>query len=187
MWGEPRSDTPVRCDRRFQLTRPVWGEPAIRRRAHYFKQISTHSPRVGRTVAKCAQIARSGISTHSPRVGRTCSQGDGVNLYGNFNSLAPCGANPRLSQSPRPFPAFQLTRPVWGEPCTIDNVIDPFHISTHSPRVGRTLRAFLLRLCGLHFNSLAPCGANRERKQHCRHLCHFNSLAPCGANPFAPF
>ena len=34
-------------------------------------------------------------------------------------------------------------------------------ISTHSPRVGRTILVSLALAKMTHFNSLAPCGANR--------------------------
>ena len=34
---------------KFQLTRPVWGEPAVNENGEYIENISTHSPRVGRT------------------------------------------------------------------------------------------------------------------------------------------
>ena len=56
---------------KFQLTRPVWGEPSI-----------------------TAQLVDEyGISTHSPRVGRTLPFAVIDKKTGNFNSLAPCGAN----------------------------------------------------------------------------------------------
>ncbi len=123
----------------------------------------------------------------------------------NFNSLAPCGANP--------LGAICMTYETW--------------ISTHSPRVGRTR----VKCCNLRnlddFNSLAPCGANQKCKDkihlasgfqltrpvwgepqprivaaHVKRISthsprvgrtprrlllrnsskHFNSLAPCGAN-----
>ena len=146
------------------------------------------------------------ISTHSPRVGRTYSENCFQVFHHNFNSLAPCGANP-------PFPVIR---------------IEKYCISTHSPRVGRTT----IKHCSLqkrrYFNSLAPCGANRHIAcivslcpsfqltrpvwgeprnaiQGCKSrkisthsprvgrtrlstmlscpLGYFNSLAPCGANP----
>ena len=79
-------------------------------------------------------------------------------------------------------------------------------ISTHSPRVGRTKEVPMTVTTIVHFNSLAPCGANRDerearpvlgiisthsprvgrtllRQSSARPLTHFNSLAPCGANP----
>ena len=62
-------------------------------------QISTHSPRVGRTAFGYVLVANLGISTHSPRVGRTDSND-----------------NWRPDKK-----AFQLTRPVWGEP--FDNCV----------------------------------------------------------------
>ena len=129
---------PTRNSAKFQLTRPVWGEPT------------------GALVDTVADY----ISTHSPRVGRTEKRKKmGTDLI-NFNSLAPCGANlvekyynilikqfqltrpvwgepPSLACADR-INEFQLTRPVWGEP--IDNCTSRCRIciSTHSPRVGRT-------------------------------------------------
>ena len=116
--GANRSCTFARiCWLRFQLTRPVWGEPFGIERIEKSFGISTHSPRVGRTTVpyRCARAP--------------C----------DFNSLAPCGANlvvsndkhtvrhisthsPRVGRTVSPnvaYPVssgFQLTRPVWGEP-----------------------------------------------------------------------
>ena len=80
--------------RLFQLTRPVWGEPAIKYRI----------------------IGNSAISTHSPRVGRTTRAEPGGISRQDFNSLAPCGANRGNIGRSSFSTAFQLTRPVWGEP-----------------------------------------------------------------------
>ena len=56
-----------------------------------------------------------------------------------FNSLAAGGANPRLTFDVQMELVFQLTRPVWGEP-SLPTATDPNNgISTHSPRVGRTI------------------------------------------------
>ena len=123
------------------------------------------------------------ISTHSPRVGRTCHK------YNSFVRLL----------------LFQLTRPVWGEPNTCRLQKREKNISTHSPRVGRTVvehdkhyvifvfqltrpvwgepqRGILGTRYVLHFNSLAPCGANLRQDITYKLLTDFNSLAPCGAN-----
>ena len=125
--------------RKFQLTRPVWGEPFVIVSAVIVSLISTHSPRVGRTNMAHNPVISQKISTHSPRVGRTFIALSGLRL-------------------PDPF---QLTRPVWGEPRVVDvgaanaanfNSLAPcganrklealgadiISISTHSPRVGRT-------------------------------------------------
>ena len=126
---------------KFQLTRPVWGEPAWSQGGNVHAVISTHSPRVGRTFCVVANRGNTVISTHSPRVGRTR----------------------RRRQNSGAMSQFQLTRPVWGEPDVL--VLRHFRqrISTHSPRVGRTpnLAGYIAFL--FHFNSLAPCGANRGR------------------------
>ena len=78
----------------------------------------------------------------------------------NFNSLAPCGANPLYSKCAKNVYAFQLTRPVWGEPDKRISSLLIAQISTHSPRVGRTLLLGCYYVVKVHFNSLAPCGAN---------------------------
>src|SRR5699024_198374 len=125
------------------------------------RQISTHSPRVGRTMdmetvvgtftdfnslAPCGAnlvgvvplMKLSTISTHSPRVGRTGGADGGKRYLVHFNSLAPCGANRRPLPSTWQGRQFQLTRPVWGEPTASSGFTMMFWISTHSPRVGRT-------------------------------------------------
>ena len=57
---------------KFQLTRPVRGEPSRFLRFPHRKYISTHSPRAGRTHNRACNRLR----------------------FSHFNSLAPCGANP---------------------------------------------------------------------------------------------
>ena len=100
----------------FQLTRPVWGEPRRRYRNISLCPISTHSPRVGRTILDDVDILQPA----------------------DFNSLAPCGANPIAPVTRSNISSFQLTRPVWGEPARrLQNGVFK-DISTHSPRVGRT-------------------------------------------------
>ena len=126
----------------------------------------------------------------------------------HFNSLAPCGANPSVDTRYPGVGAFQLTRPVWGEPREVPTSYTFSKISTHSPRVGRTHASAPLYQRATHFNSLAPCGANLSPKnclvlfqtfqltrpvwgeprlqcRVCRYSCNFNSLAPCGANPLS--
>ena len=128
-----------------------------------------------------------------------------VGTYTDFNSLAPCGANPGRRRGRIVRIGFQLTRPVWGEPRCPTLHKSLFLISTHSPRVGRTsvsiangkygiyfnslapcganlVPRFFVVVLGGHFNSLAPCGANLQIFGQCRHIHDFNSLAPCGAN-----
>ena len=123
------------------------------------------------------------ISTHSPRVGRTAKQVERELQHQHFNSLAPCGANRSVLLTPLRQQAFQLTRPVWGEPvlsmsnmilkristhsprvgrthCACRLIARQCHISTHSPRVGRTCTSIDINAPPFHFNSLAPCGAN---------------------------
>ena len=145
----------------FQLTRPVWGEPKRRCTDDKRKRISTHSPRVGRTGTTPLHCVTLTISTHSPRVGRTQDCPPLDKRAGNFNSLAPCGANPARRVHLKTTYSFQLTRPVWGE-----------------PRFDFIMMALLC-----HFNSLAPCGANLPVRYQPMPAIDFNSLAPCGANP----
>ena len=125
----------------FQLTRPVWGEPAAIMRDMITTTISTHSPRVGRT-----QFILHFCWCHR-----------------HFNSLAPCGANRTVSWLGPIWSPFQLTRPVWGEPKCLALESFKTYISTHSPRVGRTNTRPTPGKHTTNFNSLAPCGANRWR------------------------
>ena len=102
----------------FQLTRPVRGEP----------------------VSWLFSTSALWISTHSPRAGRTRARDIRLPVAENFNSLAPCGANPN----------------------TACNDVNRSGISTHSPRAGRTSAYPLRARERKHFNSLAPCGANHD-------------------------
>ena len=145
----------------FQLTRPVWGEPRCGYEGETQCEISTHSPRVGRTFSvNSTKSACSLISTHSPRVGRTLRVVRGQGDPSHFNSLAPCGANRGDDIAISHSAQFQLTRPVWGEPPKMLSITRTTEISTHSPRVGRTRRGGGWTHYRAHFNSLAPCGAN---------------------------
>ena len=59
--------------------------------------------------------------------------------------------------------AFQLTRPVRGEPTVSAMRFSRPLISTHSPRAGRTIPLAPVVDIDDDFNSLAPCGANLLR------------------------
>ena len=139
----------------------MWGEPASRLWKLRGFMISTHSPRVGRTVIPLPTKSLSVIiSTHSPRVGRTFRIPE-FDFFGwHFNSLAPCGANRDIRIQCNVCNAFQLTRPVWGEPIKPSQNSRNLAISTHSPRVGRTQTCLYAKVLSENFNSLAPCGAN---------------------------
>ena len=145
----------------FQLTRPVWGEPSLDQCRNIFTSISTHSPRVGRTMRFCPRLLQAR----------------------NFNSLAPCGANLHLRVLIAQKLQFQLTRPVWGEPNFNNSSFFIFLISTHSPRVGRTT-AFRRRQDYLrYFNSLAPCGANHSYSVYVSDFVIFQLTRPVWGEP----
>ena len=125
------------------------------------------------------------ISTHSPRVGRTSAVFQFLFSIPQFQLTRPVWGEPlRAGYDYVKQRKFQLTRPVWGEP--ISRIITPVKrfISTHSPRVGRTVFANSPLSATHNFNSLAPCGANRHRPGVDTRHPDFNSLAPCGANLF---
>ena len=168
---------------KFQLTRPVWGEPSTLTVIYPASSISTHSPRVGRTIAPpprlfavrhfnslapCGANHSSDSPTPNARQFQLTRPVWGepmilvvvVTAQRHFNSLAPCGANRPSRCCCIAAPSFQLTRPVWGEPLVGQVVAGMPIISTHSPRVGRTRFAHRRSPRAHHFNSLAPCGAN---------------------------
>ena len=103
--------------RRFQLTRPVWGEPRVRGWTVLSTDISTHSPRVGRTSVYFAFNDTTYISTHSPRVGRT---------------VVPVCQKMHI--------CISTHSPRVGRTKVNNTSIGKQLISTHSPRVGRTKR-----------------------------------------------
>ena len=123
------------------------------------------------------------ISTHSPRVGRTGRNCVLRTPCIHFNSLAPCGANRPRKLLYSKFPKFQLTRPVWGEPCEYLHCIVCTNISTHSPRVGRTFSGVQFTCPVFNFNSLAPCGANRSRRRLQDRAGQFQLTRPVWGEP----
>ena len=137
--ANPGSMSKIGKTRAFQLTRPVRGEPRWIPTCCIDTAISTHSPRAGRTDLPFEDGYPYSISTHSPRAGRTSVVRVIDSIFGDFNSLAPCGANPAIFYAFRLYPAFQLTRPVRGEPSARCISCATQTISTHSPRAGRTL------------------------------------------------
>ena len=132
----------------FQLTRPVWGEPPC-------QDIST--------AGKQFQLTR-------PVWGEPCGNRPHAIRRGIFQLTRPVWGEPRLggALSPVVFWIFQLTRPVWGEPCGQHVTDEKTHISTHSPRVGRTHNRSVPHNVVVDFNSLAPCGANLYILYICR-------------------
>ena len=167
----------------FQLTRPVWGEPPIPSIQTFYRSNFNSLAPCGANPYSIRITGEQGpISTHSPRVGRTVDPLDPRRRRINFNSLAPCGANLWTTMKKSVFGLFQLTRPVWGEPKFHDYFTSALPISTHSPRVGRTAFVIGQTRVPTNFNSLAPCGANPVHSVLAGIITHFNSLAPCGAN-----
>ena len=164
----------------------MWGEPTLLRNKIRLQNISTHSPRVGRTnalsltfasyinfnsLAPCGANLSRGVSEHRVRV--------------NFNSLAPCGANHATPEMSEDAEEFQLTRPVWGEPGRGSCKFGYLHISTHSPRVGRTIVSIRCTLYYEDFNSLAPCGANLSYTQSISSILAFQLTRPVWGEPGA--
>ena len=133
--GRARSN---RQHAQFQLTRPVRGEP--------------------RSVVSDRSTAA--ISTHSPRAGRTTNIAPPTTPFANFNSLAPCGANPIVRPRRRSRAAISTHSPRAGRTCLSSVGWSLVEISTHSPRAGRTISSPPRSERPSNFNSLAPCGAN---------------------------
>ena len=82
----------------FQLTRPVWGEPQLRRSGKAaFRHFNSLAPCGANLDERVITFTDTRISTHSPRVGRTAIFVDLPANVDDFNSLAPCGANQAAS------------------------------------------------------------------------------------------
>ena len=170
--------------------------------------ISTHSPRVGRTYLMLFIILLvSDFNSLAPCGANLVSVCSTLH-YEDFNSLAPCGANLCMNSTLGDVLPFQLTRPVWGEPRLMcEKRVTPristhsprvgrtsaargsagsSAISTHSPRVGRTITAGNVTISLIHFNSLAPCGANRSKIDNCCCTTQFQLTRPVWGEPYKP-
>ena len=126
----------VVCIKKFQLTRPAGGEPCPARRRRLACRVSTHSPRGGRT------IAAEHIDGTTP----------------SFNSLAPRGANLEIDRARYNRDRFQLTRPAGGEPISTEEYTKHYHVSTHSPRGGRTKLKRSTSRTNIGFQLTRPAG-----------------------------
>ena len=160
--GEPRRSSTKAMTSTFQLTRPVRGEPFERYSA---TQISINFNSLAPCGANLAQFSskteQEEFQLTRPVRGEPKARRDLQRYHRNFNSLAPCGANPAFECKISNELIFQLTRPVRGEPRGHKEVLNKYSISTHSPRAGRTVLSSAYPPLCRHFNSLAPCGANR--------------------------
>ena len=150
---------------KFQLTRPVWGEP----------------------LSILVETKRLTISTHSPRVGRTLRKTTSQSRMKHFNSLAPCGANPAIPSAVILNSAFQLTRPVWGEPFVDKLFIYRFGISTHSPRVGRTPATFSSLRALRSFQLTRPVWGEPAAVKNRSRNCPFQLTRPVWGEPVIIF
>ena len=98
----------------FQLTRPLRGATAPRRKSSAAWSISTHTPLAGRDDACLRQpLPAIHFNSHAP-----CGARPGTFLIlppeRDFNSHAPCGARLLMITLVLPLQKFQLTRPLRG-------------------------------------------------------------------------
>ena len=140
------------------------GEPKTVRRWINALEISTHSPRAGRTPEHLTKFMKDlRFQLTRPVRGEPGIAHCLHMRQRDFNSLAPCGANLSALSILSLKCKFQLTRPVRGEPPVECLDFFQFRISTHSPRAGRTIVHRVVGPKRHDFNSLAPCGANLLR------------------------
>ena len=151
----------------FQLTRPAGGEPYL---------------------IVCISILRE-VSTPSPRGGRTRGFVRLSNTVRRLHSLAPRGANPTPPTNDNTSFTFQLTRPAGGEPQIVTQGWHTIVVSTHSPRGGRTRFSVVYTSPMPRFNSLAPRGANLTPLFLSVKDILFQLTRPAGGEPgiFLPF
>ena len=123
--------------------------------------ISTHTPHAGRNEEIADRLAGLIISTHTPHAGRNGTFPMISERLANFNSHAPCGAQPASAC------------PHCG--CIV--------ISTHTPHAGRNcIYFFILTWIVQRFQLTRPMrGATAPRPGAMQPPIHFNSHAPCGA------
>ena len=215
----------------FQLTRPMRGatRAVICQRRITVVHFNSHAPCGAQHVFRLWLEECAVISTHTPHAGRNPSNDTpstvlGVvfqltrpmrgatdnpfvigSLFDNFNSHAPCGAQPILSFTGVTNSSFQLTRPMRGAThCSFNYVFALNLISTHTPHAGRNFgffpcvvefiisthtphagRNYSFQFCccvNIAFQLTRPMrGATWLFYRNFDRLWHFNSHAPCGA------
>ena len=102
-------------------------------------------------------------------------------IYNNFNSHAPCGAQPASIWRRKGRGEFQLTRPMRGATMFRSQCVWIFNISTHTPHAGRNKlikNIFFLHIISTH---TPHAGRNDLRVGFFTFARNFNSHAPCGA------
>ena len=143
---------------KFQSTLPAWGETASGAEYRAQRQISIHSPRMGRDLTVRAYLAAPSISIHSPRMGRDQAAGRQPRPGVYFNPLSPYGERRPALVYDLHQESFQSTLPAWGE--TRRRAVCAVHrsISIHSPRMGRDQPSHDGSGMAAHFNPLSPHG-----------------------------
>ena len=160
-WGETISLQFLTAKDKFQSTLPAWGETALAPARPDLDAISIHSPRMGRDRwGRSAPWPTGKISIHSPRMGRDISGRSAARSVKRFQSTLPAWGETRPVGSTFSRCIFQSTLPAWGETsracrrsgqCPYFNPLSPhgerhtkgdrshgiYHISIHSPRMGR--------------------------------------------------
>ena len=180
-----RRRTSTSTVRQFQLTRPAGGEPVYLLTAQQAADVSTHSPRGGRTPTHPIKITESNVSTHSPRGGRTSLRRIGSSLHYSFQLTRPAGGEPsRRRITCINSISFNSLAPRGANQRISACVRKCKYVSTHSPRGGRTPLPSTVIGTLLMFQLTRPAGG--EPRAYSRAICgnkRFNSLAPRGANP----
>ena len=117
-------------------------------------------------------------------MGRTNKTDRTQHHLAHFNSLAPCGANRQSDCCCASRSGISTHSPRVGRTAAFAfcNACAIF-ISTHSPRVGRTRRRIQIHIKCKHFNSLAPCGANRSIDRSITTKWQFQLTRPVWGEP----
>ena len=128
----------------FQSTLPAWGETDDTLNDLSGKEISIHSPRVGRDTRPKDDCQYSHISIHSPRVGRDGGKRIRVSAREYFNPLSPRGERLFRKFGTPESQLFQSTLPAWGETtCGMNVAVLWGHFNPLSPRGERRFMILL--------------------------------------------
>ena len=178
-----RGQTSISCPK-FQLTRPVWGEPIswrVRRApSSYFNSLAPCGANPTPAYITCSPFE---FQLTRPVWGEPWWIGQHLLGRSYFNSLAPCGANRHARKLPHAAIYFNSLAPCGANLLPVALCVISNGISTHSPRVGRTLFYPLYACSATYFNSLAPCGANRATMLTVRSCSAFQLTRPVWGEP----
>ena len=172
----------------FQLTRPLRGATSIFGTNIYNHAISTHTPLAGRDDDEAPEVPEAeDFNSHAPCGARLHYEFERI-CHEQISTHTPLAGRDYLDGSREKFITISTHTPLAGRDVLTDEDIEQrLNISTHTPLAGRDRLREVYGANVNDFNSHAPCGARRLRKNSFALTSKFQLTRPLrGATPWKP-